>query len=288
MPRTTWKPTGRGRIEQRRGCEVFGRAAPTFDQVGPRFFAHYGRRLAELVELPTGAAVLDVAAGRGASLLPAAKRVGPRGRAVGADLSAGMVRELAAEAERSSVRHIEVCRMQAERLAFAAASFDAVLCGHAIYYFAGAVHEFHRVLKPDGQIGLSIVARGSHNWMWEAFRSHAPSGHAPPDEEGEEQDGPALDTPGGLQRLLEQGRFEDLRIVDEQADFVYADEGDWWATMWTMGCRGMMEAMKPGTLVRFRADIVQRLQAFKRPDGFHVPFRVLLARGTKPEVKDEH
>jgi hypothetical protein len=67
--------------------------------------------------------------GREASLFPAAEKVGPRGRIVGVDLSAGMVRELAADVERSTLRHISVCRMDAECLAFAEASFDAVLYG---------------------------------------------------------------------------------------------------------------------------------------------------------------
>ncbi len=34
---------------------VFGRAAPTYDSVGPRFFAHFGRRLVEIADLPPGA-----------------------------------------------------------------------------------------------------------------------------------------------------------------------------------------------------------------------------------------
>jgi O-methyltransferase / aklanonic acid methyltransferase len=50
---------------------VFGRAAPTYDQVGPRPFAHFGRRLVELAELRPTDEVLDVAAGRGAVLFPA-------------------------------------------------------------------------------------------------------------------------------------------------------------------------------------------------------------------------
>ena len=30
---------------------VFGRAAPVYDRVGPRFFSHFGRRLAELAQI---------------------------------------------------------------------------------------------------------------------------------------------------------------------------------------------------------------------------------------------
>jgi len=58
---------------------VFDRAAATYDRVGPRFFSHFGRRLTELAELAPGMRVLDVAAGRGAVLFPAAEKVGAAG-----------------------------------------------------------------------------------------------------------------------------------------------------------------------------------------------------------------
>ncbi|MBI4192001.1 MAG: methyltransferase domain-containing protein [Betaproteobacteria bacterium] len=56
-----------------------------------------GERLVELAQLAPGTSVLDVAAGRGAVLFPAAKRVGARGHVIGIDLSSDMVRETAAE-----------------------------------------------------------------------------------------------------------------------------------------------------------------------------------------------
>src|SRR3989304_293677 len=72
--------------QKARTAAVFNRAASTYDQVGPRFFAHYGLRLVELAQIPQGSVVLDVASGRGASLFPAVDRIGPSGRAVGIDL----------------------------------------------------------------------------------------------------------------------------------------------------------------------------------------------------------
>ena len=128
---------------------IWDRAAPAFDQSGPRFFAHSGRRLVELAQVPTGSDVLDVAAGRGAILFPAARRVGPCGHIVGIDLSIGMMRETGSEIVGTGLKHAQVCQMDGERLAFADASFDFVLCGHAIFYFPHAAHEFYRVLKPD-------------------------------------------------------------------------------------------------------------------------------------------
>ena len=55
---------------------VFGRAAPTYDSTGR--FAYFGRRLVAAANLAAGARVLDIAAGRGAILFPAAEQVGPR------------------------------------------------------------------------------------------------------------------------------------------------------------------------------------------------------------------
>ena len=59
---------------------VFDRAAPTYDKVAGAYHDHFGERLVELAGVRPGDAVLDVACGRGAVLVPAAARVGPTGR----------------------------------------------------------------------------------------------------------------------------------------------------------------------------------------------------------------
>src|SRR5262249_48963717 len=130
---------------------TFDRAAATYDQVGPRFFAHFGRGLVAAADPPPGASVLDVATGRGACLFPAAKRVGPAGRVAGIDLAEGMVAETAAQIERMHLAQAEVRRMDAEHLDFPDVTFDVVLCGFALFFFAdlaGTLGEFWRVLKP--------------------------------------------------------------------------------------------------------------------------------------------
>jgi len=53
---------------------LYSLVAPTYGTIGPAVFAHFGRRLVELMGLSTGARILDVAAGRGAILFPAAER----------------------------------------------------------------------------------------------------------------------------------------------------------------------------------------------------------------------
>ncbi len=89
-------------------ADFFGRAAPTYGDVGPRFFSRFGRRLVEVARLPAGARVLDVATGMGAVLIPAAEAVGPQGQVVGIDLSPSMVEETRREIEKRALSNVSV------------------------------------------------------------------------------------------------------------------------------------------------------------------------------------
>jgi SAM-dependent methyltransferase len=65
--------------------------------------------------------------------------------------------------------------MDAAQLDFPDASFDAVLCGFALWFFpqpARALQEWFRVLKPGGRIGLTTWAENCPcvNWQREALR----------------------------------------------------------------------------------------------------------------------
>ncbi len=144
---------------------VFGRAAPTYDRTGR--FAYFGRRLVAAVNLAAGARVLDIAAGRGAILFPAAEQVGPDGKVTGIALSEPMVKTTAAEIQRRGLTQAEVFCVDAEQLTFEPASFDAVLCGFSIQYFSRleeTLSKFRRMLRPGGVLALSTWGQGDSRW----------------------------------------------------------------------------------------------------------------------------
>ncbi len=114
---------------------LYHRVAPNYGQVGPNIFAYGGKHLVERIGMIEGARVLDVAAGRGANLFPAAEIVGPHGQVIGIDLAEGMVQETTAEIERRYLHNATMLQMDAEHLAFPDASFDYMLCGFAIFLF---------------------------------------------------------------------------------------------------------------------------------------------------------
>jgi SAM-dependent methyltransferase len=263
-------------------AEIFTRAAPGFDKVGPQFFRHSGRRLVEWMHIRGGAKVLDVATGRGAVLFAVARQLAPDGQAIGVDLSAGMIREIGTDVRRATSKDIQIGQMDAEQLAFASEAFDYVLCGHSIIFFPPALNEFHRVLRSNGQVGVTIIAQGCFDWLLAAFPIDESSPDEPGQQDGADQNSLALDTPDGLAEGLCQAGFTGIQIVETVNDLVYADEDAWWQMLWTLGFRGTLEAMDSTALQAFQGRLFRELQAFRQPDGIHILFRELFAMGLKP------
>lgn len=118
-------------------------------------------RLGVVLGLSAGTRVLDVAAGPGASAIYLAQRFGCR--MTGIDLSDANVvaaREAAAQAGVGALTRFVAG--DAERLPFADADFDAVICECAFCTFpdkATAAGEIARVLRPGGRVGLSDLTR---------------------------------------------------------------------------------------------------------------------------------
>ena len=274
---------------------IFGRAATTYDQVGPQFFSHFGRRIIEIAKIPAGAKVLDVATGRGALLFPAAEAVGQEGQVIGVDLSETMIQETSQElARRNMSPNIEVRQMDAEHLQFSDQSFDYVLCGFGVFFFpqlTRAMSEFYRVLRPNGQICISTWDKSMDeqlSWFDEIVKTHLPpEPEANPAEEPNPTPQPVFDTAEGLKSILEMAGFENAQIFSEAKDFVYATNEEYWSTLWAHGTRGILERIELANgkegLEKFRSDVLRKADALKKDDGLHQVFSAFIGLATKPQ-----
>lgn len=259
---------------------LYSRAAPRFGQVGPGKYAYVGRGLVERLGIGEGAQVLDVAAGRGANLFPAAEKAGPGGRVTGIDLSEGMVQETTQEIKRRNVQNATIMQMDAEHLAFDDASFDYITCGFAIFLFPHmerALAEFQRVLRPGGKLGIS-VARDSDalsQWYGRHIADYAARYHLPLHVGGNNLDYAQLPS------LLTRAGLTDVQVLREQAAFTYAGAQEWWDEKWTHGTRYSLEHMPPDVLAQFQAEVFARLAQEQREGGIREEWHIQYCIGTR-------
>lgn len=264
----------------------------------PVYWAHFGKRLAELAELSAGAQVLDVGTGGGAVLLPAAEKVGRHGRVVGIDIWRPGLQETLAAVQSSGLDNGRAAQMDARHLGFADETFDVVLCGFLgwddVFDFERGrfitedrkLGQISRVLKAQGRVGISAWAWQEDNeWMGELLGLHLPSAGS---ESGKAAPHVPIcysrETVAGLTTVLRHAGFGQLRILTEEKVFAYRDEPEWLAVMSAYGWRrhlAQIRRLSPQIQKRFETAAIEKLRPRKQSDGIHFTRRVIFAFGTK-------
>ncbi len=272
--------------------ELFDRAGATYDHVGPSFFSHFGRRLVENACIPEGAQVLDLATGRGAVLFAAAKAVGPAGSVIGSDISETMVNATRREIQDRKLKNVKIQLMDAERIEFPDNSFDFVLCGFALFFFPNlneALAEIRRVLHPGGHLAVTTWEKyEDERWAWfdDLIKEFLPPKEEVEQKPDPQSPSPHLDTPDGMQSVLEAAGFTVERSLSENLDVVYKTDEEWWATQWSHGGRALLEKIEETLgadgLERFRKEVFRQLNAIWQVNGIHTHWPALftLARKT--------
>ncbi|GAC1558396.1 MAG: class I SAM-dependent methyltransferase [Beijerinckiaceae bacterium] len=132
---------------------AYARWAPVYDLTFA-LIMRAGRRAAAAAASRPGGQVLDVGVGTGLALPMFSRGT----RLVGVDLSEPMLRRAAARAAREKLTDVEgLVVMDATRLAFPDASFDAVVAPYVLTVVpdpAATLDELLRVVKPGGEIVL--------------------------------------------------------------------------------------------------------------------------------------
>jgi len=134
-------------------AKAYARWAPVYDVVfGAVFDA--GRKASIAAAERIGGRILDVGIGTGISLVD----YSPKNRIVGVDYSEPMLRKAHERVDEHKLTHVEALAvMDAQRLAFPDACFDAVVAQYVITTVPdpeAALDEFARVTRPGGEIIL--------------------------------------------------------------------------------------------------------------------------------------
>ena len=116
-----------------------------------------------IAPLPAGATIVDIGSGAGTDLLLAALHVGPRGRAIGVDMTEAMRDRARRGATACGLRQVEVREGEATALPIETESVDVVISNGVLNLVPekrAAIAEMRRVLKPGGRVQIADIVLG--------------------------------------------------------------------------------------------------------------------------------
>jgi ubiquinone/menaquinone biosynthesis C-methylase UbiE len=261
--------------------KIFDDVALTYDCVGPNFFAKSGERLIDKMPIAPGSRGLDIATGKGAVLLPMARRVGAEGNATGIDVSSGILQEAERTASKDGIANIDLRKMDAERLEFPDQTFDVVTCGFALFFFPdmeAALNEIYRVCKPGGCVGVTLFDEGiplfdpGFRILLQQCLEYQVGVQTPQ---------PGAFTSQEVETLLSKFGFHSIETRPEKIELVYSSVDEWWAFIMTLASRATIEELNEETRARFKDEYLAKLRPLLQQDGLHISTGVVYAQAKR-------
>ena len=231
-------------VAKNKAATTYNAAADFYDHPANTFWERYGRRTVERLGLTAGQQVLDVCCGSGASAIPAAKIVGPRGSVIGIDLAQNLLELARSKAQQQALDNVHFQSGDMTRLPFEDDSFDVVVCVFGIFFvpdMESALRELKRVLRTGGKLAITTWGprffEPANTAFWNSVRNARPDlykGFNPWDRICEVDD---------LRTLLEAAGLKELHVEAESGSQPVNSPDDWWAMILGSGYRGTVEQL---------------------------------------------
>ena len=238
--------------------------------------------------------VLDVAAGAGDQSLDIAARIGPTGRLLITDISAGILALAERKLRAAGFHQAEALHADAQHLLLDGAGFDAAICRLGLMFCTSpqqALQGILQALAPGGRFSGLVFAGPEHNPCIAALGAtalrHAGLPPATPFKPGTLM---SLGQPGLMNGLLAAAGFSDICVRALDAPMRLPTVRHYVDFVQTAGLP-IMAILAPLTAAAQAAawqDIEQQLKRFNTGDEWVGPNQLLLCTATRPPPVGAH
>ncbi|HEX3953876.1 MAG TPA: methyltransferase domain-containing protein [Stellaceae bacterium] len=251
---------------------------------GPRWVRLGGLQETRNIEVATlllaaaaaqpGEQVLDVGCGTGATLLPLAEAVGPRGHVTGIDISEPMLATARERAAERSLRNVTLLLADAQVHQLPPARFDLLTSRFGVMFFDDphlAFRNLYGAVRPGGRLCMAVWAPIADNAHWRipyeiALRHIGPPAPKPPHDPGPL----AFSDPDYVNGILAGAGFADIAITPTPFQVVGASPEQEAEHVTQMGPAGrLLDEKKPDEATRrtIIEETVTAYAAYRTADG---------------------
>lgn len=235
--------------------KTYNSAADAYDDPANSFWERFGRITVQRLRLRSGANVLDVCCGSGASALPAAEIVGPSGSVLGIDLADRLLENARAKAAARGLGNVQFCMGDMLDLPISDDQFDAVICVFGIFFvpdMSQALRLLWERVRPGGKLAITTWGprffEPATSAFWSAIQRERPDlykGFNPWDR---------ICDPASLGALFVNAGIANPEISAEPDRHSISSPEAWWAAALGSGYRGTLDQLDAATRERVRAE----------------------------------
>ncbi len=237
-----------------RAARTYNSAADIYDDPANSFWERFGRNTVERLHLRSGAKVLDVCCGSGASALPAASIVGPSGSVLGIDLAERLLDSARAKAKARGLLNVQFRVGDMLDLRIPDGQFDEVVCVFGIFFvpdMTPALRALWGQVRSGGKLAITTWGprffEPATSAFWDSIRKERPElykGFNPWDR---------ICDPQSLTTLFAEAGIAKPVVAAESGRHPIASAEAWWAAVLGSGYRGTVDQLDAAADERVRA-----------------------------------
>jgi ubiquinone/menaquinone biosynthesis C-methylase UbiE len=273
------------REQQRATWNKFSPGWKKWDDFTMSFLKPMGDQIIDMLDLEPTDHVLDIATGTGEPGITIAG-ITNEGKVIGTDLSEGMLKIAAENAQLKGISNYEVMVADACELPFPDNHFDKISCRMGFMFFPDmltAAKEMKRVLKPGGRMATSVWETPENNvWittMMGNMKKHIEIPSPPPGAPGMFRCGAR----GFMTDLLQTAGFYNVKEKVVQGEVEYESPDHYWIMMNEVAAPvvAAMEKADDDTRTNIKYDLFKALSEKEKDGKLYMKYSSIVISGEK-------